>query len=137
MDLICYLHDIWKPVIRPASSRREWMDETADSFAYRCLPLNVANAHGWEILSRIGCEARWDGGSRTDAITIRIDDGAPDISHRRRFSGKAFSPFTSKGCFARRLTGNYGSVDRPTIISMGSRRLTVWSRRIARPSPSR
>jgi Family of unknown function (DUF6065) len=29
---------------------RAWMDATDQRFAYRCLPLNIANAHGWEIL---------------------------------------------------------------------------------------
>ena len=30
---------------------RAWMDATPHSFAYRCLPLTVANSHGWEILN--------------------------------------------------------------------------------------
>jgi hypothetical protein len=51
MKLIAYLIDGQTIEIRPASARREWMDQTIDSFAYRCLPLNIANAHGWEILS--------------------------------------------------------------------------------------
>ena len=50
MDLICYLRQGWEPLIRPAEPTREWMDRTRLSFAYRCLPLNIANAHGWEIL---------------------------------------------------------------------------------------
>ena len=54
MDLICYLHDGWDPDIRPAEPRRDWMDETPEAFAYRCLPLNIANAHGWEIGAAIG-----------------------------------------------------------------------------------
>jgi len=27
------------------------MDDTNGEFAYRCLPLNIANAHGWIILN--------------------------------------------------------------------------------------
>ena len=30
-------------------SRRRWMDETHHRYAYRCLPLTIANAMGWEI----------------------------------------------------------------------------------------
>jgi hypothetical protein len=41
------------------SVERGWMDATGDSFAYRCLPLAVANAHGWEILCVRGFIARW------------------------------------------------------------------------------
>src|SRR3989442_536780 len=36
------------PLLRPASPRRRWMEETTDRFAYRCLPLSIANQHGWE-----------------------------------------------------------------------------------------
>lgn len=76
MDLTCYLHPGWAPLIRPAPATRQWMDETPESFAYRCLPLNIANAHGWEVLSPCGFDAIWNGERTTDAITIRVDAGA-------------------------------------------------------------
>ena len=38
------------PPIRAALPSREWMDQTTERFAYRCLPLTIANTHGWEIL---------------------------------------------------------------------------------------
>ena len=76
MELICYLHPGWKPLIRPAPATRQWMDETPDSFAYRCLPLNIANAHGWEVLSPCAFEAVWDGGPGTDAVAIEPAPGA-------------------------------------------------------------
>jgi hypothetical protein len=44
VDLICYLHSGWKPHIRPAEATRQWMTETPEAFAYRCLPLNIANS---------------------------------------------------------------------------------------------
>ena len=37
--------------LRAASVSREWMDRIPDRHAYRCLPLNIANSHGWEIAS--------------------------------------------------------------------------------------
>ena len=52
------------------------MDDTPESFAYRCLPLNIANAHGWEILNPAGFEAIWDGGSGVEAISITPDPDA-------------------------------------------------------------
>ena len=73
MDLICYLHPGWTPYIRPAPATRAWMDATPESFAYRCLPLNIANAHGWELLSSCGFEAEWDGGAGVEAVSIRLD----------------------------------------------------------------
>ncbi len=70
MDLICYLHPGWEPWIRPAEATREWMTNTPESFAYRCLPLDIANAHGWEILWPFGFNACWAGGADTDAVLI-------------------------------------------------------------------
>jgi len=74
-DLICYLHPGWEPLIRPAPATRAWMDATPDSFAYRCLPLNIANAHGWEMLNPCGFDACWDGGIGPEAVTIRSEGG--------------------------------------------------------------
>jgi hypothetical protein len=76
MDLIAYLHPGWAPLIRPAPATRPWMDETPEAFAYRCLPLNIANAHGWEVLNPCGFEAIWDGRPGVEAITIKPDAGA-------------------------------------------------------------
>jgi len=73
MDLICYLQPGWAPLIRPAPATRAWMDATPESFAYRCLPLNIANAHGWEVLSPCSFDAVWNGGSGTDAVTIATE----------------------------------------------------------------
>ena len=61
--------------LRAAPATRSWMDETSDAFAYRCLPLNIANAHGWEFLSPCAFSARWDGGSGSQAIDIRCSAG--------------------------------------------------------------
>jgi hypothetical protein len=63
--------------IRPASLERGWMQATAQRFAYRCLPLDIANGHGWEILCRAGFTAIWNGGSGLDAIALEPD---PDTS---------------------------------------------------------
>ncbi len=76
MELTAFLHPGWAPLIRAAPATRAWMSATPESFAYRCLPLNIANAHGWEILSPCGFEAVWDGDSGTPAVTIRLDPGA-------------------------------------------------------------
>ena len=80
MDLICYLHPAWRPLLRPASANRAWMDATPEAFAYRCLPLNIANAHGWELLSPCGFEASWTGGTAAEDVVIRLDPGA-DPAH--------------------------------------------------------
>lgn len=76
MDLICYVDEGWLPLIRPAPATRPWMDATPESFAYRCLPLNIANAHGWEVLSPCGFEATWNGAMTTNGISITPDWGS-------------------------------------------------------------
>ena len=75
MELICYLHSGWEPLIRPAEAMREWMTATPEAFAYRCLPLNIANSHGWEVLSPCSFEARWLGGAGTDQVDIKLAPG--------------------------------------------------------------
>ncbi len=51
------------------------MDEAPESFPYRCLPLAIANGHGWEILSPCGFEAEWNGGMAVEDVVIRTDEG--------------------------------------------------------------
>jgi hypothetical protein len=51
------------------------MDETADGYAYRCVPLSVANAQGWEILSPVTVAARWSGGAGIRDISITFPEG--------------------------------------------------------------
>jgi Family of unknown function (DUF6065) len=80
MDFLCYLHEGWQPLIRPAEPTRAWMDATPEAFAYRCLPLNIANAHGWEILTPVGFSAYWRGGATTTDVIIRADQDMPSAS---------------------------------------------------------
>lgn len=56
----------------PASLGRPWMEETVERFAYRCLPLSMANQAGWAITCPLDFEALWDG----QAITFQADDPA-------------------------------------------------------------
>jgi hypothetical protein len=77
MDFLCYLHEGWHPMIRPAEPTRAWMDATPEAFAYRCLPLNIANAHGWEVLTPAGFSAYWRGGETTADVIVRPDKDTP------------------------------------------------------------
>ncbi len=52
------------------------MDRSPESFAYRCLPLNIANAHGWEILNPFGFTATWNGDPGPSDVTVTPDAGA-------------------------------------------------------------
>jgi hypothetical protein len=45
----------------PAPSKREWMTATPDGFAYRCLPMTMANHAGWIISCPVSFLAEWTG----------------------------------------------------------------------------
>ncbi len=74
LKLIAYPTVENPPELRPAPTGRAWMDALPDSYGYRCLPLVIANAHGWEICSPISFEAEWNGGQSKDDIKITTDD---------------------------------------------------------------
>lgn len=76
MDLKCFVFPGWEPRIRAASARRPWMDDAPESFPYRCLPLGIANSHGWEVLNPCGFEAVWNGGMAPEDVVITADEGA-------------------------------------------------------------
>ena len=42
-----------------ADWERDWMDSTPNRFAYRCLPLTIANQTGWWIKNPVGFTATW------------------------------------------------------------------------------
>jgi hypothetical protein len=81
--LTAYVVDGHELHIRPAPLERDWMDDSDHRFAYRCLPLNIANTHGWEVLCGAAFSATWDGLKTKEAIRIRTQAGktAPAISH--------------------------------------------------------
>jgi hypothetical protein len=47
---------------------RDWMGATPEKFAYRCLPLNIANSHGWQILNPVPFAAVWTGNPGIEGI---------------------------------------------------------------------
>ena len=82
-ELNAYVLDGHELRIRPAPLERDWMDATGERFAYRCLPLNIANGHGWELLCPAGFRAIWDGGPGQDAVQVETEPGAAPtaVSH--------------------------------------------------------
>jgi hypothetical protein len=69
--------------IRPAPHEREWMDATDSRYAYRCLPLTIANAHGWEVLCSSGFSAWWNGDRGSAGVIVTPDQAGhrPAVSH--------------------------------------------------------
>jgi hypothetical protein len=78
--LVAYLNPGQLVAIEPAPLERDWMNATTQRFAYRCLPLNIANTYGWEILCDAGFTATWNGDKALDAISIQTDTGKPSLA---------------------------------------------------------
>ena len=67
--------------IAPLSGKRHWMTETPQGYAYRCVPLTVANTYGWSVLNPYDFVAEWNGSDATDAVSIKFkEDGYPYAS---------------------------------------------------------
>ncbi len=80
--LIAYNIGYPMPELRPARVRRDWMDAVPNGAAYRCLPLTIANGHGWEIILDCDLEAIWTGEIAKESLTIVGGGGAVcPVSH--------------------------------------------------------
>jgi len=99
MELTCFLYPGWSPEIRPAPARRAWMDETPESFAYRCLPLGIANAHGWEVLCPCDFEATWNGQTGIEGVEVRVLSDTPASEHPVSLFGQGTVTFHVQGLF--------------------------------------
>jgi len=69
-ELTCYPMWANPPELVPARAERDWMDGTPERYAYRCIPLSVANASGWELKLPYAVEAAWHGGSGIDSVKL-------------------------------------------------------------------
>ncbi|MEG1451401.1 DUF6065 family protein [Brevundimonas sp.] len=81
MELECYPMHARPCDLVPGRQSRDWMDAFAARHPYRCLPLNMANTTGWEILCPFGFTAEWNGGPSQTDITITPDHPVPDLAH--------------------------------------------------------
>jgi hypothetical protein len=61
-----------RPAMRlvPAPSARAWMAGTPERFAYRCLPLLIANQAGWLVLNPEALRATWNGAEALDSVRV-------------------------------------------------------------------
>ena len=81
MELQCFkMHD-QVPELVPGKPERAWMDAFGTRFAYRCLPLLMANTTGWEILCPFDFTIEWNGGPEIEDVVIYPDDLYQSIGH--------------------------------------------------------
>jgi hypothetical protein len=83
MKLVAHVVDGHRIDARPAPVERDWMDDPSARHAYRCLPLAIANACGWELLTPSGFTALWNGDPAIGSIHVEPDPGtqAPASDH--------------------------------------------------------
>lgn len=84
--LHCYQLHPGAPRIVPGRADRAWMDLTRQRYAYRCLPLTIANSMGWEMLAPQEVVAEWNGGPELADVAV---EGVTEGDH----SGFAVSHF--------------------------------------------
>ena len=70
LPLIAYEEGPCDVSVITAPVARAWMDATPSRFAYRCLPMLMANQAGWLVLNAGRFVATWNGTEATDGITI-------------------------------------------------------------------
>lgn len=75
----------------PAPINRDWMDATPERFAYRCLPLAIANQSGWTIRCPSSFSALWNGGPGVSDTTVVSDETPPDRHISSLFGGGTIS----------------------------------------------
>lgn len=77
LPLVAYrTHPLPMPLVA-APVARDWMDRTDRRFAYRCLPMLIANQAGWFVLSAHRVAVRWDGGRTLESLRIDCLSGEP------------------------------------------------------------
>lgn len=62
------------PIVK-ATQERDWMEATPIRFAYRCLPMVIANQNGWLLLNRHKISVIWSGGPDPAALKIQFLGG--------------------------------------------------------------
>lgn len=70
MKLTCYAFNEFPPKLVAARPDRAWMDSFQDRHPYRCLPLSIANANGWEVLMPVPVDVEWNGGVRIEDLQV-------------------------------------------------------------------
>ncbi len=71
LTISAYLLPDHEPMpIVPASKFRDWMDNVPGHYAYRCLPMLMANQWGWVVLNSHRVALHWDGSSGLGGLHI-------------------------------------------------------------------
>lgn len=76
-----------KTTLKRGMPGRSWMDASPNRFAYRCLPMVIANQWGWVIQTQHRVRAVWDGSASASGLVVTTSEGAPTIAASSHFGG--------------------------------------------------
>jgi len=65
--------------IKQSSPKRTWMDNTKSKYAYRCLPMTIANQASWDVLCPSNVEFDWSGDDSTQSLNIKYINKGDDF----------------------------------------------------------
>ena len=72
-------YNIYNPLnVTIPTKKRKFMDDSWNGFAYRCLPMTVANGFGWTVLNSHRFTVKWNGGIHIPD-TVILYDKMPDV----------------------------------------------------------
>ena len=91
LDCFALIED--PPPLVPAPSERDWMDHTDSRYAYRCTPMTIANATGWELLNPFGFSATWTGWNGKTDIILNAHDPKQPLSQLALYFGHGILTF--------------------------------------------
>lgn len=76
MKIIAYqIHE--NPMdLRPGDKIRQWMEESPNKYAYRCLPLSIGNSTGYDVFMKSDVMISWNGGAAQADIQINYEDSS-------------------------------------------------------------
>jgi hypothetical protein len=63
------------PVVKEASVKRDFLDETDKSHGYHCQPITTSNLHGWDFILPQDVEVIWDGVNSSSSTHVQILKG--------------------------------------------------------------
>ena len=78
LPLIAYRLNNTQMKLVAGPTNRQWMEETPNRFAYRCMPMLLSNQSGWMVECSHDISVIWDGRQALEGLSIHnMSDGGP------------------------------------------------------------